>query len=78
MRKDKLTGLFSRSHFDQPLRKELIQATDQDWPLNIAFIDLDYFKQVDDNFAHKIGDVILRSIAGVILGLPANRTCAPA
>lgn len=37
--------------------------------MNVAFIDLNNFKQVGDNFAHEIGDVILRSIAGVTLGL---------
>ena len=67
--KDCLTGLYNRSHFDETLHKEFIQATDQDWPLSVAFIDLDNFKQVNDNFGHPVGDEVLRSIAGVMVGL---------
>jgi len=64
--KDSLTGLFNRSHFDAVLFKEFTYATEQDWPLSVAFIDLDNFKQVNDNFGHKVGDEVLQSIATVM------------
>ena len=64
--KDSLTGLYNRGHFDAILHKEFIHATEQDWPLSVAFIDLDNFKQVNDSFGHKVGDEILKSIADVM------------
>jgi diguanylate cyclase (GGDEF)-like protein len=65
--KDSLTGLFNRSHFDEILLKEFMHATEQDWPLSVAFIDLDNFKQVNDTFGHKVGDEVLQSMARVML-----------
>lgn len=64
--KDSLTGLFNRTHFDTHLDKEFLHATEQDWPLSVAFIDLDNFKLVNDSFGHKAGDGILKSIAKAI------------
>ena len=64
--KDSLTGLFNRSHFDTILLKEFTHATEQGWPLSVAFIDLDNFKQVNDTFGHKAGDEVLQSIANVM------------
>jgi diguanylate cyclase (GGDEF)-like protein len=64
--KDSLTGLYNRGHFDAILHKEFIHATEQDWPLSVAFIDLDNFKRVNDSFGHKVGDEILKSIADVM------------
>jgi diguanylate cyclase (GGDEF)-like protein len=65
--RDSLTGLFNRSHFNEVLLKEFVQATEQDWPLSVAFIDLDNFKQINDTFGHKVGDEVLQSIARVML-----------
>jgi diguanylate cyclase (GGDEF)-like protein len=64
--KDSLTGLYNRSHFDAVLHKEFMHATEQDWSLSVAFIDLDNFKQVNDSFGHKVGDEILKSVADVM------------
>lgn len=64
--RDSLTGLFNRSHFDEILSQEFTQATEQDWPLSIAFIDLDNFKRINDTFGHKVGDEVLQSIADVM------------
>jgi diguanylate cyclase (GGDEF)-like protein len=65
--RDSLTGLFNRSHFDKTLLKEFLHASEQDWPLSVAFIDLDNFKKINDGHGHKMGDKVLQSIANVML-----------
>lgn len=65
--KDSLTGLFNRSRFDEVLQEEFAHATEHGWPLSVAFIDLDNFKQVNDTFGHQAGDEVLRSIANLML-----------
>jgi len=61
-RRDSLTGLYNRGHFDQCLEGDFEEATAQGWPLTLAFIDLDEFKAVNDRFGHQAGDTILRNV----------------
>lgn len=63
---DSLTGLFNRGWLDENLTQEFANATDQEWPLSVAFIDLDHFKQVNDSYGHQVGDHVLQSVAGVL------------
>lgn len=63
-RRDSLTGLYNRGHFDQCLERDFEEATEQGWPLTLAFIDLDRFKVVNDRYGHQGGDTILRNVTG--------------
>jgi len=63
---DRLTGLFNRGHLDEVLVTEFTNATDQGWPLSIAFIDLDHFKVVNDTHGHQAGDLVLQGVASVL------------
>jgi diguanylate cyclase (GGDEF)-like protein len=60
---DSLTGLANRGLFHDRLRQALARATRADKRIAVVFIDLDNFKAVNDNFGHKVGDEVLRSIA---------------
>lgn len=62
-RLDPLTGLLNRGWLDHVLNSEFERANENGWPLSIAFIDLDHFKQVNDNYGHQAGDQILKSVA---------------
>jgi diguanylate cyclase len=59
---DTLTGLRERKWFDGALR-EAIDGSDG---VALAFIDLDYFKEVNDTYGHRAGDEVLRTIAVVL------------
>ncbi|MFN3843569.1 MAG: HDOD domain-containing protein [Rehaibacterium terrae] len=65
-RRDPLTGLFNRAHFQELLEKEFDGARQFGWPISLAFIDLDDFKQINDRFGHLVGDEVLRQFATVL------------
>jgi len=62
-RRDPLTDLFHRKYFEHLLEEEFENANLNRWPLTVAFIDLDNFKEVNDEHGHLIGDQVLRDIA---------------
>ena len=59
---DGLTGLFNHKHFYEKLQQiSTLNAT-----FSILFIDIDFFKMVNDNFGHANGDCVLRKIGFLI------------
>ena len=63
---DPLTGLFNRRTMDEILEHNLKIAQIAEEPFTIAMIDIDNFKQINDNYGHPIGDCVLREVASVI------------
>jgi diguanylate cyclase (GGDEF)-like protein len=63
---DALTGVYNRKYFEHILDEEYENANMNRWPLSLAFIDLDNFKQVNDNYGHIAGDQVLKEIASFI------------
>jgi diguanylate cyclase (GGDEF)-like protein len=61
-RHDPLTGLPNRRYFDEELKSRLDAPHDARKPLTLFFVDLDYFKQINDNVGHNAGDAALRHI----------------
>jgi diguanylate cyclase (GGDEF)-like protein len=63
---DDLTGLVNRRRFIEALDAEVERARRFGAPLTIVLADLDNFKQVNDEFGHHGGDVVLRAFADLI------------
>ncbi len=61
--RDSLTGCFSRRSGDELLELQFRLAARQHAPLAVAFIDLDHFKTINDNFGHDAGDQALKAAA---------------
>jgi len=66
-RQDPLTGLHNRRAFEELSATEVERATRYGHPVSLAFIDLDHFKQVNDQFGHDTGDDLLRVVATTLL-----------
>jgi len=63
---DELTGLLNRRALDKRLSEEVARADRYGTPLSLLLLDLDRFKQVNDQMGHAAGDALLRSV-GVLL-----------
>jgi diguanylate cyclase (GGDEF)-like protein len=63
---DDLTGLVNRRRFIEALDAEIERARGFGSALTIVLADLDNFKQVNDEFGHHGGDVVLRAFADLI------------
>ncbi len=64
--KDGLTGLFNRRHFLELFEAEFERARRYGRPLSFAVLDVDYFKRINDQYGHLIGDRVLMTIASVL------------
>jgi diguanylate cyclase (GGDEF)-like protein len=60
---DPLTGLHNRRSFFQLGKVEFSRAQRMNRPLSCMMLDLDHFKQVNDNYGHQVGDQILLEFA---------------
>ena len=60
---DKLTGLLNRTGIEVELRQALQVATASGGTVSIAFVDLDNFKPVNDEYGHGVGDECLRIVS---------------
>jgi diguanylate cyclase (GGDEF)-like protein len=60
---DELTGLYSRRFMLEMLHHHLATQTRTRQAATLALIDLDHFKDVNDNYGHRVGDEALRTFA---------------
>jgi diguanylate cyclase (GGDEF)-like protein len=63
---DKVTGIFNRQYFDKIAAEEFEKAKTSQRHISILFVDLDHFKEVNDNYGHRTGDDVLRAIAWLV------------
>jgi diguanylate cyclase (GGDEF)-like protein len=68
-RRDPLTGLANRRHFDETKELELRRARRQSQPLAVLMCDVDHFKRYNDSYGHAAGDRCLCQIAELLSGL---------
>ena len=73
-RHDALTGLLNRKAFDKVLRTMIGQADAE--PFALLYLDLDYFKALNDYGGHAAGDAALRAVADGIEARLAGRGSA--
>ncbi|MBU2710347.1 GGDEF domain-containing protein [Zooshikella harenae] len=57
---DPLTGAGNRIALDNALHRELQVCKREKQPLSLLVLDLDHFKQINDNYGHSAGDYVLK------------------
>ncbi|MDD4642278.1 MAG: GGDEF domain-containing protein [Erysipelotrichaceae bacterium] len=62
--KDHLTGLYNRRRFNQEIDEVIKNSTKN---VQLALIDMDYFKNINDTHGHMVGDEVLKKLANLLM-----------
>jgi diguanylate cyclase (GGDEF)-like protein len=74
---DALTGHWNRRALDEILKLQVERHVTGDRPLSILMLDIDFFKNINDEFGHLVGDDVLRAFAQKLSEfLRADDSCA--
>lgn len=63
---NQLTGLYNRHKLDRELETEIQRTNRYNRNFSLIMFDIDWFKEVNDNFGHPAGDTVLKEIASII------------
>jgi diguanylate cyclase (GGDEF)-like protein len=63
---DGLTQIHNKRYLFEALDKELIRARRYDRQLSLLIFDIDYFKNINDQYGHLAGDYVLRELARIV------------
>lgn len=63
---DKLTGLYNRVKLDKVLQENMSLSLRYENIFSVIIIDIDFFKKINDNFGHQVGDDVLKEVATIL------------
>ncbi len=63
---DGLTGVCNHRHFYTRLEQEFNRSERYEAPLSTIMVDVDNFKDINDTYGHRVGDDILKELAGIL------------
>lgn len=64
---DELTGTYNRRYFNRMISIALSNMEKKEQYFSLIFIDLDFFKEINDIYGHQVGDKILKELARLLL-----------
>lgn len=63
---DSLTGLYSRRRLEELLQNEIIDIVHQTHESCLIILDIDFFKEINDNYGHPAGDMVIKQMAALL------------
>ena len=60
---DGLTNLYNHRYFQDELARAFEESARYERPLSLAMADIDFFKKVNDNYGHAVGDEVLKAVS---------------
>lgn len=64
---DALTGCLNRRGFNEVLETEILRCRRYARPFSVVLLDLDYFKQLNDDWGHDVGDEALKRVGAMLM-----------
>ena len=64
---DFLTGAYSRREFNKQIKSFNVSYNKNKKDFSIVYVDLDYFKKINDEFGHDAGDSVLKTFSKVLM-----------
>lgn len=64
--RDELTNLYNRRFFDVKLADEIARSARYGRPLSLVMVDIDRFKNFNDEYGHQKGDEVLTAVASIL------------
>lgn len=64
--RDPLTRLFNRRYLEESFAREIHQAGRHQLSIGVIMLDIDHFKQINDNYDHDMGDTVLRMVGELL------------
>ena len=64
--RDSLTTLYNRHYMQETLEREIKRARRKNRPIGIVMIDIDHFKNINDTYGHKAGDLVLQVLGELL------------
>jgi diguanylate cyclase (GGDEF)-like protein len=77
-KRDNLTGLYNDRFLHIALSETIRRCTSDEKDLALVFMDLDYFKRVNDTHGHLAGSQVLREVGHLLRGMVSRRNGIPA
>jgi len=63
---DALTGLYNRKAYEDKIAETIANLERYNVPASMIICDIDFFKKINDNFGHKVGDLALKKLAELL------------
>jgi len=63
---DELTQIYNRRYFQSVLKNELEKVKRYNIDSCLLFFDIDFFKKINDNYGHDIGDLVLKNLSSLV------------
>ncbi|MFT7685595.1 MAG: diguanylate cyclase (GGDEF)-like protein [Candidatus Azotimanducaceae bacterium] len=73
--KDELTGAYNRRHLMEVLAQQKAMADRRDYKFSLCYVDLDFFKRVNDRFGHSTGDNVLKGFSEIAQSILRELDC---